>query len=323
MASLSQQLRQIASGINQQAQSQMAAAQGANTFQTQQAMTQAVQQPQAPADATKMAQQFAPAVTQAQSQASLQAQQQAGQQQLAATQMAAQEKARREEQKFREEQLRAEVDIAERQRAGELKQNSAELRQAKELDKDELAVQQRISAAGYEYDNRISFLTRKQREDLAALGGYIKQQVFDSRLQFDISEGERRFSNTRQLADFAVLQAENQIDLDNKMRVMKQSYEKESIILKAAQAKIEQRLKYEFQKAEQDKDQALVKELYEKKRALDEEIRRKKAQGGMVRGIISTSIQAVGAFFAGPTAGASVVAATAASSAVQQSDIGE
>jgi hypothetical protein len=231
--------------------------------------------------------------------------------------MAAQEKARREERKFREEQLKAEVDIAERQRAGELKQNSAELRQAKELAKDELAVQKRMEAAGYAYDNRISFLTRKQREDLAALGGYIKQQVFDSRLQFDISEGERRFSNTRQLADFAVLQAENQIDLDNKMRMLKQSYEKDRIILSAAQAKIEQSIKYEFSKSEQDQDQALIKELYEKKRALDAEMRRKKAQGGMVRSIFSTGTFAVVTYFSGGNIAAGSTAALAVDKTIE------
>lgn len=318
---LSQQLRQIASNISQQAQRQGAAAQGANVFQTQQAMTQAVQQqpPGAGVDAAKMAQQFAPAITQAQSQAALQTQQQAGQQQLAATQALAQEGAQKKELDLREKQLEDDVKIAERQREGKLRQNSAELRQAKELTQDEIQTQQRIRALGFAYDNRLSFLTRKQREDLAAFGGYLRQQIFDSRLQFDISEGERKFSNNRQLADFAVMQAESDIDLQNKKRIMQQAYEKDRIMLETARQKILDRLEFEFKKSEQEINQQLTQELYEKKRAVEAEIRRKKQQGAMVRSIGAGVIRVGGIILAPKTGGASVVAAEAAAQGIEGS----
>jgi hypothetical protein len=98
---------------------------------------------------------------------------------------------------------------------------------------------------------------------------------------------------------------------------MKQAYEKEAIMFQAAQSKIIQRLNYEFEKSEQDKDQELIKFLYEKKRALDAEIRRKKAQNGMVRGIISTGAFAAATFFSGGNVAVGAVAAKAADTAVE------
>ena len=94
MALLSQQLRNIANNVQTAQQNQVGVGQAANIYQTQQALTQLSQRPQpgiGAADATALAQQMAPAITQEQAKVDIQAQQQAGQQILQAGQFAAQQ----------------------------------------------------------------------------------------------------------------------------------------------------------------------------------------------------------------------------------------
>jgi len=112
MASLSQKLRQISSNLGEQAQQKQGAAAASGAFQTQQAITQAQAQPGGVQDAAQMAQQFAPAVTQATGQQQLQAQQQAGQQQLQAAQTAAGQQAQQTSLQLKEKQLADQKEIS-------------------------------------------------------------------------------------------------------------------------------------------------------------------------------------------------------------------
>ena len=75
-------------------------------------------------------------------------------------------------------------------------------------------------------------------------------------------------------------------------------------MLDAAQKMITQRLQFEFEKAEQDKNQALQKRLYEYKRRLEAEMRRKKAQSVMTRQVIGGALFIGGAVVTGMSFGA-------------------
>lgn len=282
MALLSQQLKNIASRAQAAATSQQRAGEASNIFQTQQAIGEVLRKPGAQSvDATALAQQMAPAITQQQGAVALQAQQQQGAQLLQAGQAAAQQQQQQAAQRLESERLATEKEIAEKQLEGKLKQNSLELEKSKRMQARDIEQQKRFRQTGYEFDNRISFLTRKQREDLAGLGSFLKQQIFDSRLQFSQDEQGRKFSNERQLADYAVLSAENEIQLGQHLRDMQEAHEKEMIVLEAAYTKLSQQMKFQFEKQETQRDQQLTKSLVAQRNAIREKMRRKQANQAM------------------------------------------
>lgn len=293
MTPLSQQLKGITSRIRQTAQQQQQAGQAANVFQTQQALTEVARQPQ-PTDATALAQQMAPTITQAQGQVALQAQQERGQQELQAGQAAVTQQQRQANLALQNRQRATELEIAQKQREGKLRQNSSELELSKKLQTRELAEQKRMQQTGFYFDNRISFLTRKQREDLAASDRFLKNQLFDSRLQFKQAEAERKFSNARQLADYVILSHEDGLATKKKLQEMTLAYQRDQVIMEAAYAKISQALEQEFQKSEQQASQAQKKKLLELKQAMEQRMREKKRQANKMTNMI-TGVVKVGA----------------------------
>ena len=314
MATLSERLRQISQGIQAQAGQQAGTAQAGNVMQTQQALTQG-QQRAGMGNIRATAQQMAPAVAQAQGQAALQAQQQAGQQVMQATAQAAEQQLGAQQRAQASERMMSDNEIATLEREGKLRQNDQRLRQAKQLQAEDIAAQRRMQQTGIEFDNRVSFLTRKQREDLASLGNLLKQQMFDSRLQFGADERGRKFSNERQLADYAVASAQDELQLKNRLREMKQAFEKEQIMFEAVQQKIVQAIEHEFKKSEQERDQRLLRQLAEMKRAAEAEQRRKAAKAQAINSIIVGGATVAGAVMSGGNPAGAMAGASAGQAA--------
>ena len=207
------------------------------------------------------------------------------------------------QQKLGEQQLINDTQIEELQRQGQLRQNSAALKQTKQLQAQELAMQNRLVSGQMEYDGSLSFLTRKQRTDLASMGEYAKNMIFDQRLTFQKSEGERQFSNMRQLADYAMLTRQDDSIMQSQMREMEQSTMREITALQSAHSMIVSKLEMEFKRAEKTKDYALLRKLQEAKNALDAKIRRKASQGAMTSNIIIGAATIIGAVAAGSVTG--------------------
>lgn len=299
MALLSEQLRNIAGAAREQAGQE----QSVGMAQVGQQATQAVGatgQAGAGPQGKRAAQQLAAGITGAQQQVATQAQ--AGLQQTMGQlgQQGLQQQAQKQQQRLTEQQLISDADIAEMQREGKLRQNSAALEQAKQLQQSEIDMQNRLTGAQLEYDNSLSFLTRKQREDLSNLDTYTKQILFDQRLTFKKDEAGRKFTNMQQLADYAVASAEDQLTLQNKMREMTQAAEKEMMVLEHAHQLIVNRMKREFERAEKTKDYAMLQKLKEYENAMKEKMRRKKAKSAMISNIIVGGATIAGAVYGGP-----------------------
>jgi len=297
MAALSQQLKGLASQIRGSAQQQAAVGQAQTGMQVGQAIQAGAGQPQL--GGKRGAQQLATAATQQQGQVALQAQQTQQQQLGQLAQQGIAQKGQAQGMKLAQQAALDDQTIADMQRKGRLRQNSATLKQAKELQQRELDQQKRFTSAKMNYDNRLSFLTRKQREDLAALGTYTKQVLFDQRLTFQQDEAGRKFSNMQQLADYAVMSARKDEDLAMKLQDMKQANEKEIMALQHAHNMITSKMKFEFERAEKQKDYALLRKLSEMKNALDEKMRRKAARGAMISNIIVGGATVAGAVIGG------------------------
>lgn len=303
---LSNQLRAIADKVRSDTQQQQSIGNANIANQANQAIQQtATTGPQAKAGA----QQIAAGTTAAQAGVATQAA--AGQQQTLGqlgNQVLQQAGAARQ-QALGEQQLLNDTQIAELQRSGQLRQNSAALEQSKRLQANELGVQRRLTSAKLDYDDSLSFMTRKQREDLANISQYTKQVLFDQRLMFQKSEDGRRFSNMQQLADYSVANFRSDQELKASLREMEQAASKEMSALQHAHSMISQRLELEFQRAEKQKDYRLMKSLQEKKNALAEKMRRKAAKSSMITNVIvggATIAGAVVGSFAGPGVGTAV-----------------
>lgn len=310
---LSQQLRNIANQARGVADQQQAAGQSQIGLQTQQAIAA---QPAGTRPTKRSAQELAAAITQSQQQLNMQTQQMGDQAVLGAAQQAVQGRQFGQQQALQEQQSLTATEIAKLQRQGALRQNSEQLKQAKRLQKNELDMQKRIQSASIEYDNRLSFLTRKQREDLSALDSYTKQQIFDNRLSFRYTEGQRKFSNMRQLADYTVASALDNRDLQNRMREMNQAAAKEIMILEHVHNMLTERLKLEFRRSEGQKDNTTKIKIYEMKQAMERKIARKKKNASANASIITGVAMAAGAVLiatgVGGPAGAVLIASAPA-----------
>lgn len=316
---LSETLKNVKNTLNDQASKQTATGQAANGVQVQQALTAG---PTVPGVGTKTtAQQMSPQIVQANAQVATQA----NAANIAATQEASkqvlQTAANQQQQQLKDQQVADEAEISNLQRQGKLKQNSAELDSAKRIQDQELGAQKQLSVAGTAFDNNLSFLTRKQREDLSKLGNLTRQQLFDSRLQFAGDENQRKFTNMRQLADYATAASASDEQLKGRLQIMQEAYEMESIVLEAANKKITQQLELEMRRAEQSKDNALALELAQRKAALERKMARKRAQAAGIGNIISGTFTIAGAV-AGGIVGAAAGGVGAAPGAAIGSQIG-
>lgn len=304
---LSDNLRNVTAGLSKQAAGKAGLGEAGAFVGAQQALTQQAQggKPLSP----QLPQQIASGVTQQAGQAALGSQAQAGQQIQQAGAQAVQFTGQRRGRQLQAEQQMSNRDIAQRQRNGELRQNDTQLRQAKKLQAEDIVSQRRMQQTGIEFNNNISFLTRKQREDLASLGRLVKQQVFDSRLQFGADERGRKFSNARQLADYAVSSSRDRQELGDRLRQMQQAYEKEQILFDAVNKKIVQAIELEYKKKEQERDQALIQQLAEMRRNAEKEQRRRAAKAQAINSIIIGGATVAGAVIGGGAPGAAAGAA--------------
>ena len=189
----------------------------------------------------------------------------------------------------------------------------AEITQKKQLTGRELAQAERLQTLGIAYDAKASFLTLKQREDLAKLGGDVKQQIFDSRLMFDETEGRRKFTNERQLADWTAANARSQVELQSKMQELKQTSDKELIMLESAYKRLTQELTMESKDRQREVSQGARAQIAEAQAAIKRAIERNKAQAANTRsifqGVGTIAGGVIGGIYGGPAgamAGASI-----------------
>lgn len=255
--------------------------------------------------------------------------------------------AQRQQAAGRAEQIRA-AALQERQRVGQAglqqqqmaqqaqmeKQRIAQLQQLRkeELDsrktvlESEQAAATRLLDLGIEMDNRLQLATIKQREDLNRIGLDVKRELLDARLQFRKSERGRKFTNERQLADYAASAAKNRNEFNVRMSRIENAHKKDLLIWKTANSRLEAALQRGYLKEKGDLDFETKKKLAQMKAAADERIRREEAKarnrqamyqaGGMiVGGVAGGLVGGPGGAMMGAqvgSAGASVLAGSTA-----------
>jgi len=144
----------------------------------------------------------------------------------------------------------------------------------KRLTTQEINSAKLVSSIGIEMDNKLLSLDLAQREQLAALGNDVKGKILDSRIMFDRDEMGRRFTNERQLSDFAILSAQNEQDFQSKMLKIQQGYKKKAILYEILVNRMQEVLRRGWLTKEQGLDQALKEDITRTVAAMKREIER-------------------------------------------------
>lgn len=138
---------------------------------------------------------------------------------------------------------------------------------------------------------------------LGQLDANLKNQLFDSNLQFQKDELGRTIFNERQLMDYKLATAQSDEDLANYEQQVKQQSDRRMQMLQTAHAKIDQEMQQSFAKGQQHLDQQHMKTLYEAKVALDKKILAEKNKAANRAAMFSA-----GGSILGMAAGAAIIA---------------
>ncbi len=274
------------------------------------------QAPVAPQQTLQASQQIAEQYTQAQGQAGLQQQTQAGQQATQIGQMALQEQKFQGSQELQKLERSQGLALGNAARQQALAGQEADIKARKQITTAEIEQAKRLQALGIDQDNRLSALTLKQREDISKLGRNVRQELFDKQLQFGKDERGRKFSNERQLADYAIANAHSEQDLAQKMQIMTQDAEKDLIMMEGVNNRLRQALQQGHNGKNQKLDQASKAKISAAIKRNEQLIADKKAKAAnrslIISGIFMAGGAAAGSFlgpagtYTGAVAGASI-----------------
>lgn len=131
-------------------------------------------------------------------------------------------------------------------------------------------LQAQQAQAGRQLEDQQAGLREQQfqgAQRLAQISEQAKQEMFDSRRQFTQDEMGRKFTNERQLADYALLRARSEDDWKDYVQRTEQLSERKKQILEAAYQKIAEERQHEARLAIQAREQATARDISEKERA--------------------------------------------------------
>jgi hypothetical protein len=176
---------------------------------------------------------------------------------------------------------------------------------SKAVTKAEIASAKRVAALGIDQDNKLLDVSLKQRRQLDAIGTDVKAKILDSRLQFEKDEAGRKFSNDRQLADYAIATAKSDQELQDRMREMKQASDKKIALLEHVSSQLLTAVQQGAASKEQKLDYEQQKQLLEMQKKIEAQIAKEKAAAGN-RMAMAQGIGTVGGAVAGGVIGSVV-----------------
>lgn len=152
---------------------------------------------------------------------------------------------------------------------------------------------------------------------LANLDARAKKEMFDDQMQFQRDENNRALFNSRQLADYAKLNAERGEVYKNYAQSVEQATKRKQQYMQAAFDSLSQRLQQEYKKAELNQDYAAMQQIQQMQNSMNERMAREKAYASnkmAQAGALGTIVGAVGGgiiggIYGGP--GGAVVGASA------------
>lgn len=215
------------------------------------------------------------------------------------------------------------------QQAGAIQVQAAQRTAQQAQQVGQMALQEDRMQKQQELFTRQQSLAQRNRgltNQLARLDSNLKDQLLDQQLSFKRDEFGRTIWNERQLADFAVVQAKTQIDLENFEQTMHQQSQRRLQIMQAVQAKLKQVLDQNFMREGQALDQKTRLYIAEKMREAKEKEARERARrasrGALLQGAFTVAGAAAGGIL-GAAAGGIGAAPGAAIGAQVGSGLGQ
>lgn len=297
-------LAQAVPGLNQRVAKQQQAAQ---RIQARAAAGTAPQTMGTRQVATTLAAPLATAQSQVAQQSQARTQQQLG----TIAQQGAQEEAFQGQQALQRRGLGQQAALGTRGREVQSSLTRGGLTLERDLTQKEIRQAQELARFGIQEDLGMLQLNLSTREDLNRLGNDLEGKLFDSRRRFEQDEMGRKFSNSRQLADFAVQTAEDQLELQDRMQTIEQAHRKKMLLLQVAHQKLTQTLASEAAMKEAGLTRQHRIEMQQIKNNLDKQIAREKTRAAYFKTFIQTATT-VGGFMIGGPAGATGGAAVGA-----------
>jgi hypothetical protein len=165
--------------------------------------------------------------------------------------------------------------------------------------------QQRLREREFGIKKKANVLERQ----LGVYDEKLKNELFDKNIKFQKDELGRTLFNERQLMDYKIYSTKSKIEFRKFEQDMRNMSRRRIKMLDVSLAKIKQELKQQFDKDQLELNQEQKKRLLEAKAAIEEKIRRAKANAANNASMFSSAFTiigtGVGAFFGGP-AGAMV-----------------
>lgn len=200
-------------------------------------------------------------------------------------------------------QTQAKAQAAAQEQQMQLAARQAELGMQNQARAQQAALQARKTALGVSI--------RNAEQSLAALGASTKQQLFDATIVFEQDELGRTVFNERQLLDYAAIHAKDIEALQDYEQAISQMSERRMRLLQVAQQKIQQELTQAYTAEQSALNQESQLALGRMKAAIDEKIKKDKANAANRAGIWSVVggiaaagvVLATGGMAAAPLAG--------------------
>jgi hypothetical protein len=137
--------------------------------------------------------------------------------------------------------------------------------------------------------------TDNKKARIASLGSDLQKKLFDDTMKFEKDEAGRKFSNERQLQDWAILSAKNQEEAKSRLQTIQLMQERKVKLLEVAHQRVVDTLERGWKTKEQKLDQETRYQILAAKQALEEKIAKQKAKASMTGMLIKGGLTIAGA----------------------------
>jgi hypothetical protein len=162
-------------------------------------------------------------------------------------------------------------------------------------------------------EDRLSEKSRELQGRLYGINRKLGRELYGEQMKFEKDELGRKLFNERQLTDWAILKAQNEEELKNYEQLVTQMSDRKMKMYEAAQARIQQEMKLQFELDETRRDGQLMIKLANAERAMKLKMQREKARAanraamfGAIGGIVGGVAGGIIGGPAGAMAGASL-----------------
>jgi hypothetical protein len=187
--------------------------------------------------------------------------------------------------------VRGQAAVQQQQQKAQTVQNIGQLGQQAQQLQDTVAVSSE--------QRKLSKEQRVLTNQLSKLSLDLKTDLLDKQLTFEKDESGRAFMNTRQLADWARLNAENQVEFNKYQQMANQASQRKLLMLETAQKKLQQELAQRQSRTQTKLDQEQNLKLAQMQRAMQEKIANERNKAGQMAGIFTAVGTIAGAAIVG------------------------